>query len=314
MPDFSNHALGKREPLNAPALMARDFLTGSTPTVPVAVEHFSRITNWELGRNDEFGTCGPTSVANNLLLTSTYLAQPVKVPDEAIFDLYRRSGNPNFDPAKAWDDPTQDDNGVYLQEMLGALLKDGIGGYKPLAYAKVAPGDMDTLDKCVALFGSVLLGVDLKVPQQRQTVWDYVAGSSEWGGHAVCAGRYNDPTGSQMDRLGIITWAEALDTTRGFVTNQEDEAWVVIWPWHLQDQTFLQGVNVQALASAYQDLTGRPFPAVPAPAPTPTPTPVGPGGRVARPVDLALKAAMDRDRYRPLYVKNAQKAWEAETF
>jgi hypothetical protein len=307
MTDYSRNRLGKLKPINAPSLMLADVLTGTTPAVPALADHFTGVADWEMGGNDQFGTCGPTSVANMVRLITRGLTgtmQAVALDD--VYDLYRRSGNPGFNPDLTWDDPKQEDNGVILQKMLGALLAGGIGGRKPVAYAKVAPGDMDTLDKAVAIFGGVLLGVDLQVAQQRQTTWDYTSGSGEWGGHAILAGRYNDPTGTTSDRLGVITWAEAVDTTRGFISHLEDEAWVVVWPEHLGSREFLEGVDVKALASAYEDLTGRPFPAVPTP-PAPAPSPAPPAD-----VDAALATALRRflkSKLVPRYLRDAATAW-----
>lgn len=298
--------------------MLADVLTGVTPSIPLAADHIASVPSWEMGGNDEFGTCGPTSVANYYRMLSFLLAGKMHaISLEEVYDLYRRSGNPNFDPTKSYDDPTQDDNGVYMDAMLNAAIKGGIGKneagqvIKPMAYAKIAPGDMDTLDKAIAIFGGVLLGLNLQVAQQRQTTWEYVAGSGVWGGHAVLSAAYRDPDGTASDRISDITWAERVDATRSFVAHQEDEAWVVIFAEHFGSKRFLEGVDVSALASAYQDLTGRTFPVSPAPVPAP---PVGPAPAVARPVDTALRAALTRDKYRPLYVKNAQAAWEKETF
>jgi hypothetical protein len=275
-PDFP-FKLGKLDPSNKPALMLREILTGTVPSVPTFVDHFSQATGWELGDNDRFGTCGPTSVANHRRLVTSALLGSEQAPALAdIFDLYRRSGNPNFNPALSDTDPAQQDNGVDMQTMLEALAKDGIGGVKPVAFAKIAPGDMDTLDAAIALFGGVLLGLTLKTAQQHQKVWDYVSGTPDWGGHAVMAGKYNDPFGTSADRVDIITWAKDIAMTRGFVTQQEDEAWVVIWPEMLKDKSFLMGVDVVTLAQRFRDLTGRNLPLPvnpPAPAPVPAPTP-----------------------------------------
>ena len=271
--------LGKLSPSNKPALMLKDILTGTLPSVPVFVDHFSQAKGWELGDNDRFGTCGPTSVANHRRLVTSALLGSEQAPALAdIFDLYRRSGNPKFNPNLSDTDPAQDDNGVDMQTMLEALAKDGIGGVKPVAFAKIHAGDMDTLDAAIALFGGVLLGLTLKTAQQHQMVWDYVSGTPDWGGHAVMAGKYNDPAGTSADRVDIITWAKDIAMTRGFVTQQEDEAWVVIWPEMLKDKSFLMGVDVVTLAQRYKDLTGRdlPLPVVPTPAPVPVPAPVVP--------------------------------------
>lgn len=301
MTDFSNKALGKLPPLpDRPALMLADVLTGVVPAIPVQADRIGAVPDWELGANDRYGTCGPTSVANNLRMVSLYLTgQLDAVTLEDVFDLYRRSGNPNFNPSDPWDD-----NGVYMHIMLEALLEDGIGGRRPIAFAKIAAGDTDTLNKAIAIFGGALLGLSLQTAQQRQTVWDYTPGSGQWGGHAVFAGRYNDPTGTDQDRVGIVTWGEVLDTTRGFIDNIEDEAWVVIWPHHLGSASFLEGVNVEALASAYQDLTGHSFPVI-----EPTPQPVDPS-----PTDAgeALAVALQKFLRRkgiPNYLRDAADDW-----
>src|SRR6185295_14375671 len=104
----------------------------------------------------------PVSVANSLkLITLTGDGTEISVTQNDVFDLYRRSGNPNFDPETG-----KDDNGVDMQTMLEALLKGGIGGRTPLAFAKVDAHNLDEVRAAIAYFGCVLFGVDLQVAQQ----------------------------------------------------------------------------------------------------------------------------------------------------
>ncbi|MGH7743347.1 MAG: hypothetical protein ACREQ5_00795 [Candidatus Dormibacteria bacterium] len=257
-----------RDP-NRPVLKLRNYLTGVIPPHPQSVDYFSRIPAWNLGANDRFSTCGPTSLANHLLLVSTWLARsPIQVTDNDIFDLYRRSGNPNFDPATG-----ADDNGVDMTVMLSAAVQGGLGGVHPVAFALVDDSDPEEIRAAGAIFGCVLWGADLTVAQQRQTVWDYVPGSPEWGGHAIAAaGRYTDSPNPASDRTGLLTWAEALDATDQFITRQVTERYVVIWPWHLGTREFVTGINQTALAADYESFTGRQFPMTP-PLPPPTPVP-----------------------------------------
>jgi hypothetical protein len=247
-------------------------------TRPLNVDYFNRIDSWLLGQNDKFGTCGPTSVANNALLVSTWLAdEPVRFTDEEIIDLYKRSGNPDFDPATG-----RGDNGVDMTVMLAELVKNGIGfadrNVKPLAFGALPGTDTERIWSAAALFGGVLWGADLDVAQDTQLEsgkpWDYVRGSSEWGGHAIlAAGRYSDVTGTTADRTALITWAEEVDSTDAFISKQVPERYVVIWPWHLSSREFIESVDLTGLAAEYKQLTGRDFPPLPEPAPTPTPDP-----------------------------------------
>lgn len=309
--DYSGFKLGKQAPSNKPALMLKQILTGVVPATPIAVDHFKQLSSWELGDNDKFGTCGPTSVANHRRLVTSILNGKEEAPSlENIFDLYRRSGNPNFNPNLDSYDSRQEDNGVIMQDMLDALAKDGIGGVKPIAFAKIDPDDMDTLDKAIALFGGVLLGLTLKEAQQTQATWDYVQHSGDWGGHAVLAGKYNDPAGTSNDRLHIITWAEDVATTRNFINYQDDEAWVVIWPEMLRDKTFLEGIDLVALRSAYISLTDRDLPDINPTDPVIPEEPVEPKNTQ---IDDLLAVALNRFLARilcvPSYLRKAAQAW-----
>jgi hypothetical protein len=255
-------------------------LTGVVPDHPTAADHFSLIPTWILGGNDQFGTCGPVSVANARLLVTSYLTgTPQRVTTSDVFDLYRRSGNPNFDPATG-----ADDNGVDLQTMLEAVHSGGLAGVECAAFARVDFTSMEELRAAVAIFGSVIYGVNLEVDQQNQTgngLWDF-SQSADWGGHAVMSGRYTE---SPQDRTGVITWADVVDMTDAFMSHQVEEAWVVIWPEHFGTTEFQQGVNQAQLAADYEALTGQPFPvAPPTPAPGPTPDP----GRVPDAIDTAF--------------------------
>jgi hypothetical protein len=249
-----------------------EYLTGKLPDHPPTVDYFSRIPRWCLGRNTEFGTCGPTSFANLVLLVTTWLADSPFMPtDDDIIDLYRRSGNPDFDPVTGLGD-----NGVDMTVMLAEAVKNGIGGpdgVKPLAFAAVNGHDPEEVWAASSLFGATLWGCDLTEAQAQQQVWDTVPGDPVWGGHAiVAAGRYDDRAGTVKDRTGLVSWADpTFDATDTFIKDQVPERYVVIFDWHLKSRTFLNGINLTTLAADYTALTGRPFPGGPVPAPSPSP-------------------------------------------
>ncbi len=245
---MQQRALGRRPPKRAPALRLGDYLTGAIPPHPAAADHFARVPSWILGGNDRYADCGPVSVANDRLLVTTYLTGSPQVVSQAdIFDLYRRSGNPDFDPATH-----AGDHGVDMQTMLEALIEGGIAGVRPVAFAAVDHTNLDELRAAIAIFGSLLLGVNLETAQGSQHTWDHVP-SGEWGGHAVMAGRYAE----SPDRLAVITWAEVMDTTDAFLAYQLDEAWALIWPEHLGSTEFVAGLSIADLRADWRALTGR---------------------------------------------------------
>lgn len=293
----TDRALGRRPPKNAPALRLSQFLTGQIPAHPLAANYLSQVHPWMLGANDRFGTCGPTYCANTCVLVfKALLGQSITVTDTAVFDLYRRSGNPDFDPATG-----AGDRGVDMQTMLEAWHAGGLEVthadgttevVKPVAFAKVDLSNIDEVRAAVAIFGSTGWGVNLENAQKTQTdaggPWDYRR-SGVWGGHAVLAGAYTSNAARGAPDISVVTWAEVMGTTDAFAGAQLEEAWVVILPAHLDHLGFLQGVDLTALADAYQKLTGRPLP-LPAPTPPPGPPPAPqPGPAPQPPVDLVTQ-------------------------
>lgn len=258
-------------------------LTGTVPAHPASADHFAQVPAWNGATNINYGTCGPCSVANHAILTWKYLlGLDISVKDADIYDLYRRSGNPNFDPAT-----DADDNGVDMTVMLSALVKGGIRithadksteVVKPLCFASTAPSQAD-LEAVTAIMGAGLLAVDLDVAQQSQTdagLWDYATGSGSWGGHAICGGKYTGSSAAHTADESVVTWQQVCGTTDSFIAHQLSELYVVVWPALWNTPAFVAGVDQAALAADYTALTGKPFPAPVPPAPTPPPAPVPP--------------------------------------
>lgn len=296
--------LGRRKA--DPARLARTVrlrLTGVLPPHPPSADFLTAIRKWMLGRNDQFGTCGPTYVANSAVLTWHWLlGQEISVSDAAIIDLYRRSGNPSFDPDAPPDASGQvpGDNGVDMTVMLSALVQGGIeithadGGtetVKPLAFAQ-HPTDIDTVRAVTAIFGCDGFGLDLETAQQQQTsrgLWDYQQ-SGEWGGHATLGGSYTGSAAAHTRDEALVTWAEVVGTTDTFLARQLTEGYVVVWEPLWDHPAFQAGVDQAALAADFTEFTGHQFPrpVTPNPAPSPSPSPAPGGGTTADAADWML--------------------------
>lgn len=283
---ISRKRLGRRPPKMAEALHFSRFWTGIIPEHPIAVDYLNIVADWDILGNDTYGDCGPVSVANLVALVTKTLTGVENYPTlDQVLDLYRRSGNPNF---------PVDDNGVDMQTMLEELHNNGIGPVggrtRCVAFAKVSLNNLDEVRAAIAIFGGLLLGVDLDIAQQSQTdttkVWDFVPGSPEWGGHAVLAASYTSAV-VRLPDIGVESWAQIIGLTDSFFLNQAEEAWVVILPQHLGTTQFMSGVNLNALAADYRILTGDPLPLPTPPAPAPTPSPVPPSPQP--PADLVAE-------------------------
>ena len=276
---------------SAKEMIRFESITTGAISYPPDVNHLATIQQWMLGRNNDFGTCGPTGIANYYVLAYKLIKdENITVTDEAIFALYRASGNPNFNP-----DTGADDNGVDNNVMLTALLKVGLDithangtveNVKPLAFATVNPRSLDFIRQATAIFGGVLMGITLDTAQQSQMdatppLWSYTQ-SPIWGGHDVMGGEYSgSATGADES---VVSWAEVVGVADSFMEGagaaggQLDEVIVLILPIVAASPLFLAGVDDTILASEYERLTGRtlvlpdPDPA-PSPPPTPAPSP-----------------------------------------
>lgn len=275
---------GRRSPKNAPALRFASLLAanGTTPAHPATVDYLATLKNWQMLGNDEAGDCNAVTWANMRRLVTATLSTESYPSQEMVWEFYKTQ-NPKFDPNG---DPAVNgpgsaaDQGMEIQTGLEYLHSaGGPDGVKAVAFAKVDHTNIEEVRAAIALFGGLWLGItvlDANMQQfDKKQEWTNVSNSAVDGGHAVLAGGYTPD-------VHFITWADETAFAPSFwngVTQGNqlvEEAWVVVWPEHLQSKEFLAGVDVNTLAADYQALTGKVLPLptpTPAPAPTPTPTP-----------------------------------------
>lgn len=294
MSEHLTKKLGRRP--SDPGRLARMIpltLTGVVPSYPLTAEHLSKIARWVLGGNNRYGTCGPTSIANFVVMVWKYcMGEDISVSDDAVFDLYRRSGNPNFDKNTG-----ADDNGVDMTVCFNALLKGGLvithadgtdERVYPICYARIAT-DMPTQRAVTSIMGGVIWGVDLQVAQQSQLVWDYQP-SAGWGGHAIMGGAYTSDARPKATDETVISWEEEFGTTDAFTHYQLGESYLPIFRPQWDHPAFQEGVDQAALVAAYETVTGRKFP-IPTDPPQP-PLPPQPSGGGCRTIAAKMGLGM----------------------
>lgn len=278
---------GKKPPKRHPALRVGNYLTGIVPPHPAAADYLAAMGGgWKMLGNDTYGDCVAVTWANlRRLITGSLTATEVYPPMSQVTTVYKTQ-NPGF--------PNQDE-GMDIQTLLEGLVRDGgPDGKKALAFFSVDHTNVEECKAALAVFGHLWTGLMVTSTNQdefgREQPWDWHAGDPDEGGHSVLAGGYGTPgVGALGGDERFITWAEETSFTDRLWAHQVDELWVVLWPEHLGDHQFMQGMDLTTLAADYKALTGRDFPVplpTPTPAPTPTPTPAptpGPDG-----VDAAL--------------------------
>lgn len=264
--------LGRRAPSQKRALRLGSYLQpANIPDHPDQLNYLPGFTGWQVLGNDKYGDCVAVAVANNRAEITAVLTGAPHYPslDEVL--AFYRTQNPGF--------PGQD-AGMDMQQACEALTKVGIAGVKALGFAKVDHTNHEQLKAAIAVFGSVLVGVNVTQANMDgfdagARVWDAQSGSADVGGHAMHSGGYGH-SGDAPGELKSITWAAEIGLTDRFWVHQIEEAWAVIWPEHLQSKTFLAGMDLTTFAADYREITGAPFPGVIPPTPVPAPVPAPP--------------------------------------
>lgn len=280
---MTDKKLGRRAPKNAPALMLSSFLksgaTNVVPAHPASEDYLSKLSGWQVLGNDSAGDCNAVTWANMRRLTTSALSIE-KYPTQSQVWQFYKTQNPNFDPNG---DPSRNgpgsqyDQGMDIQTGLEYLQKNGgPDGVKAVAFAKVDVTNIQEIEAALAIFGGLWLGITVLDANMQQfdqgKEWSPVANAQVDGGHAVLAGGYTPD-------IRFITWGQETGFAPSFWTGSAggyklvEEAWVVIWPEHLQTKTFQAGVDLTALAAAYKAVTNGKTLNIPTPAPTPTPSP-----------------------------------------
>lgn len=284
-PQPRTKAFGRRTPVDKPAIKFGDIWTGRLRTENAPPEHpaeqnnfnYSANNGWEMLGNDRIGDCVAVTWANSRKLVTGFLGGSEKYPSfEQVIELYKTQ-NPDFDPNGNWrtnGPQSVADGGMVIQTALEHLVANGgPDGTHLVAFAKVDHTNLEEVKAALSIFGGAWLGVMVTDANEKAfdtgQPWDYYSNDKELGGHAILAGGYSADAHKDV---AFVTWGEETNYTDPAWYNLVEEFWVTIWPEHLQDRAFQEGVDLAELGAAYESLTGRPFPVAVTPAPAPEPT------------------------------------------
>jgi len=291
--DFHPTRKGGLRPNNPtkPRLRLTRGLVRQIPEHPIASDMFGNVS-LAMDLNDQFGTCVPTGFDNLRRMVTVLLTGIEQDASKEDIVTWYRTQNPGFDPDLSADDPDQQDGGMVIQDFLSYLTKQGL----IVGFAEIDPADDELLKAANYLAMGPYSGVELtnhQVSEQfDEGTWDEVGGYAV-GGHCIPSGAYS---GAELAEEDCATWQQRIHMTAEFLDRRRSEAWAVIFPDHLTHPGFRKSVDLAAFATAWTEITGRPFPVTvdPDPEPTPTPEPPVPGGVGWFQVDPGLVAPLGR--------------------
>src|SRR5437879_3603415 len=135
-----------------PRLKLAHFLTGTLPPVPATVDYLSKVTDWPMYGNDDWGDCVWAMIGHTIEAATAYgQGKTVEVTEADVLKGY--SDVTGFDPhaGRPGENPT--DQGTVIQDALSYWRKTGVGGHKILAFAQVDHRNQDEVATALYLFG-----------------------------------------------------------------------------------------------------------------------------------------------------------------
>lgn len=262
---------GRRRPTRAKAIPFSAIFSGTVPTHPPYVDYLAHLGGqWQMLGNDVAGDCVSVTWANLRRLVTATLTNQTNYPPQAQVWQFYRTQNPNFDPngSNSSNGPgSSADNGMEIQTALNELHQNGgPDGVKLVAFARVNLKDADEVKAAIAVCGALWTGIDVYPNNEsefsNEQPWDWNPQGQQGEGHSVLTAGYgasSDPSSLLKGDEEFITWAEETSFTDAYWANAVEEGWACIWPEQLGTRSFEQGVDRQALAEVYQQVTGTPL-------------------------------------------------------
>lgn len=220
---------------------------GAVITPPATADFISKVPSWNMALNDQIGCCTVSGLDHIITQVEKYgQAKDVVVPDATTLAMYKAISGYNGTPAT--------DVGATLQDALNYARKNGLVGYKPVAFAQIDATDVTLIQNCIASFGCVYTGFNFPGSAMDQfnagKPWTYVPRSRIEGGHCVPIMAYDATS------LTVVTWGETQKMDYNFMGRYFDEMWVAIYPDLMQATgTLPSGLDAADADAQYQQLT-----------------------------------------------------------
>lgn len=203
------------------------------PAPPPQFDESTHVADWPMYANDRIGDCTIAAAGHMIeAWTAESRGAAVEIPEQAVLDA--------FEQVRVGD-------GAYVLDVLKLWRKEGIGGHRIGAFARVSLHDHQLVRSAAWLFGGLYLGIQLPITAQEQERWDWVgrltgdAAPGSWGGHAVDVVRYAG------DGLTVVTWGALKGLTWSFWDRYCDEVYCILSEDFLNEGRAPNGLDLAAL-------------------------------------------------------------------
>lgn len=220
-------------------------LVPPAPKPPATVDWISKIPNWEMYGNDQYGDCVIAAMAH--IINQAQYFNSGKFTNftlDQILEMYSAIGG--YVIGSGPESPS--DQGCDMLTALKYWKNTGFLGYKIDAFMEVDPNNAMEVEQALEYFGALFIGLQLPQAVQGMSGWPspknltgaWTPGS--WGGHCVPPMDYI--SGAEW----LVTWGSKLEMADGFQKAYCDEAYVILFPgWIGPKGVTPGGLNIKQL-------------------------------------------------------------------
>lgn len=231
---------------HAHSLCASAFVAAPAP--PASVSWQAAVVDWPMWGNDAAGNCAWVGPAHMFECWTANVGATCAITTADCLAAY--SAATGYDPSNP-----ATDQGTVLADVLPYVRDKGLAGHRWQAWATIRPSETDLMKLAIAETGGVLLGFQLPLSVQSQTVWgEGGTGGNDtpgsWGGHCVCGVGYDERY------LYVVTWGQLVPVTWAFVLRCCDEAYACFSEDFLKGDTAPNGFDRAELLAALRALQG----------------------------------------------------------
>jgi len=193
----------------------RDYIKGSLPPTPIAVDYGPRVANYPMADNDRLGCCTISGAVHLLQLQYAEIGEEFTYPgDDAVQTEY-------------FSETGGQDSGCVETSVLQKWSTTGLFNTKIAAWVPVNPRDDAEMRAAIYLFGGVYMGVELPGSAESQfenhQPWHLtIPRGKPVGGHCIVASGYNRST------INAISWGEETALTWDWWEYYGSEAYAIL--------------------------------------------------------------------------------------
>lgn len=233
MPSYKVHPDGRRlgkKPAKRDTrnLQFASYVLPTLPAPPSSIDHSSKVSDWGMMGNSDYGDCVMAALGHDVLQWTTYATKPFRPTDTQIIAAYLAL-SPN-------------DDGLDMLSTLKWMKNTGLAGHKIGAFVELDAKNRDEIKLAVQIFGNAFIGVALSNTNTFGPWIDVIGPPNPNNGHCI--------TYTSYDGVGPlpVTWGDEEPASWSWHDAYCEEAYAILsLDWFTTDGLTIEEFNLAQL-------------------------------------------------------------------